>query len=172
MKEKTHWKKLYNPNYMGSYSFAEGEVKNLKISQIKVEPVTGRDGKPEDCTVIYFEGNEKPLICNKTNAKAIAHVTKSNYIEDWIGVTIQLIVREVKAFGDMVDAVRVSLKSIKQKVKQKKTFDESNENWDAAIKSLELGQYTIEAFKSNYQIPAGALKKLEEAAKKATNEGV
>lgn len=58
------------------------------------------------------------------------------------------------------------------KAKQKKTFDESNENWDAAIKSLESGQYTIEAFKSKYKIPVPALKKLEEAAKKSTNEEV
>lgn len=172
MKEKTHWKKLYNPNYLGAYSFAEGEVKELQISQIKVESVTGSDGKKEDCTVIYWKQNEKPMICNKTNAKAIAHVTKSNYIEDWQGTSIQLVVKQVKAFGDFVDAVRVSLKPVKQKAKPKKTFDESNENWDAAIKSLESGQYTLEAFKANYQIPAGALKKLEEAAKKATDEPV
>lgn len=59
--------------------------------------------------------------------------------------------------------------SIAKTAKPKKTFDESNENWDAAIQSLESGQYKIEDFKANYQIPAGALKKLEEAAKKATD---
>lgn len=166
---KTHWKKLFNPNYMGAYSFNEGESKELRIKAIKVEPVTGKDGKPEDCTVIYFQGNEKPLICNKTNAKAIAHITGSNFIEDWVGVTIRLITKEVKAFGDVVDAVRVDLKKVTTKKPEKEVLGIEHHNFQKALKAVETGQYTIEAILRKYTLTSDSKKAIEEAQKTATN---
>ena len=67
----THWKKLTNPNYLGAYSFSEGEEKILTIKEVKTELVKGEDGKDEQCTIAYFAENEKPMILNKTNCKII-----------------------------------------------------------------------------------------------------
>ena len=164
---KTHWKKLFNPNYMGAYSFEENEQKELRIKSIKVEKVTGRDKKAEDCAVIYFEGKEKPLICNKTNAKAIAHLTGSDYIEDWVGVVIRLVVKEVRAFGDVVDAVRVDLKKVRQPKKEKPVFDETSSNWSKAIEAVKSGAYSVEAFTAKYTLTKSALAKLKAAANEA-----
>lgn len=169
---KTHWKKLYNPNYMGVYSFLEGESKELRIQSIKIESVVGRDGKAEDCTVIHWHGSEKPLICNKTNAKAIAHVVGSDYIEDWVGVTVRLITKEVRAFGDVVDAVRVDVKKVPQAKPGKESFDESHPNWKKALQAVKNGQYTVKAIQGKYQITKDALKVMQEAEKTATNEAV
>ena len=104
---KTHWKKLTNPNYLGAYAFQPGEEKTVTIREVKREVVQNQQGK-EECTVAHFVENEKPLILNKTNADAIAKVWGTPYIEDWAGHKIILKVKKVSAFGDMVDAVRVS----------------------------------------------------------------
>lgn len=106
----THWKKLDNPDYIGAYAFQPGEEKTLTIKNVRREIVTGAEGKKEECTVVHFMENEKPLILNATNGKTIQKIAGSGYIEQWEGVRIALKVEAVKAFGDIVDAVRVSKK--------------------------------------------------------------
>lgn len=105
---KTHWKKLRNPNYLGSWDFQPGEVKTLTIKAIQNEILQNPEGKKEECTVAYWEENEKPFPLNATNCKMIAKVWGTPYIEDWPGMAIMLKVKKVSAFGEMVDAVRVS----------------------------------------------------------------
>jgi len=104
---KTHWKSLTNTNYLGAYAFQPGEEKTVTIKEVKQEIVQNERGK-EECTVVYFVEDIKPLILNKTNGDAIAKVWGTPYIEDWNGKKITLKVKKVSAFGDMVDAVRVS----------------------------------------------------------------
>ena len=104
---KTHWKKLTNPNYLGSYAFQPGEEKTVTIKEVKREVIQNQNGK-EECTIAYFVEDIKPLILNKTNCDAIAKVWGTPYIEDWTGRKITLKVKKVSAFGEMVDAVRVS----------------------------------------------------------------
>lgn len=110
---KTHYKKLYNPNYIGAYAFDPGEEKAVTIKSIALEKVKGTDGKEEECTVMYFIEREKPLIVNKTNAKMMEKIFKSPYIEDWYGKRIVLYVAKVRAFGEMTDAVRIKECTIK-----------------------------------------------------------
>lgn len=104
----THWKKLENPEYIGSYAFQPEETKTVTIRQVRREMVVGADGKREECTVVHFNENEKPLILNRTNAKMITKHAETPYIEQWPGVRITLTVEKVKAFGEKTDAVRVS----------------------------------------------------------------
>ena len=104
---KTHWKKLMNPNYLGSYSLDEGQDIILTIKMVRVESVIGADGKKDECVVCYFAEPEKPMILNSTNCTTISRLLKSPRIEDWYGHKIQIGVEKVKAFGDVVDALRV-----------------------------------------------------------------
>ena len=106
---KTHWKKLTSPNYLGSWSFQPGEEKTVTIKEVKQEIVKNQNGS-EECTVVHFVEDEKPLILNKTNGEMIAKVWGTPYIDDWPGKKIILKVKKVSAFGDMVDAVRVANK--------------------------------------------------------------
>lgn len=106
---KTHWKKLTNPNYLGSWSFQPGEEKTVTIKEVKQEIITNQNGK-EECTIAYFHEDVKPLILNKTNGEMIAKVWGTPYIEDWSGKKITLKVKKISAFGEMMDAVRVSNK--------------------------------------------------------------
>ena len=104
---KTHWKKLTNPNYLGAYSIEDGHDLILTIKNVREEQVIGADGKKDDCVVCYFYENVKPMILNATNMKTIAKLYRTNYIEEWVGKKIRIGVEQVKAFGDIVDALRV-----------------------------------------------------------------
>lgn len=105
----THWKKLTNPDYLGAYAFQPGQELIVTIKYVANELVTGSDGKKESCSVMHFVENDiKPLVLNATNNKTIAKALKTPYVEHWAGKKIQLFVQpNVKAFGDVVDAVRV-----------------------------------------------------------------
>lgn len=103
----THWKKLTNPNYLGSHDLQPGQEARITIESISKEPVKGADGKEEMCIVAKIKG-AKPLILNKTNCKIIARVLDTPYIEEWAGKQVIIYVAKgVKAFGEIVDAIRV-----------------------------------------------------------------
>ena len=134
----THWKKLNNPDYIGAYAFERGEEKVVTIKEVTRETVTGPEGKKSEETVVHFLQDVKPLILNATNAKGIAKLLKTPYIEEWKGGNIVLVVREVKAFGDTVDAVRVKLERIEA------VCDECRKPVEAAgnLSAAEVAAYT------------------------------
>lgn len=105
--EKTHWKKLNNPDYLGAYALNPDEDMTLTIARAGKESFTGTSGKKEEGLLIYFSEPVKPMICNATNAKTITKVAGSPYVEDWKGTRISLYSQEVSAFGETVDALRV-----------------------------------------------------------------
>ncbi len=104
---KTHWKKLHNPDYLGAYALDPGQEPVYTIRSVQKETVTGSDGKKEECTVVRFSENVKPMILNVTNAKTIEKIYKTPFIEEWAGKKIKIYATEVKAFGDAVDALRI-----------------------------------------------------------------
>jgi len=104
----THFKKLMNPNYLGAYAIDPGQELTVTIASVKQEMVMGPDGKKEECIVAHFqEQGIKPIILNATNCKSIARLYKTPYIENWVGKKITIHVQQVKAFGDVVDALRI-----------------------------------------------------------------
>jgi hypothetical protein len=104
----THWKKLTNPDYLGAYALEPGQDLIVTIKSVANEVVTGSDGKKETCSVMRFAENVKPMILNATNSKMITKLLKTPYIERWAGRKIQIYVENgVKAFGDVVDALRI-----------------------------------------------------------------
>lgn len=105
--EKTHWKKEFNYDFLGSYSLPDGKDVILTIKSTKRETVTGTNGKKEECFTCYFIEADKPMILNRTNCKTITNLAGSPYIEDWVGLRIQLGIDNVNAFGETVEALRV-----------------------------------------------------------------
>ena len=109
MADKTHWKKIVSdPNYLGEADFGEGEEKVATISRVvRDETIQTAEGKSKKA-VVYFAEGIKPMILNVARSKAIEKVAGSPYFEDWLGVKIQLYIEHgIKAFGDVVSAVRV-----------------------------------------------------------------
>lgn len=103
-----HWKSLTNPDYLGAYAFQPDEVKIVTIKSVGQELVTGANGTKDECIVAHFEEPVKPLILNRTNCKTIQRLYHTGYVQEWTGKKLQLVVKKVQAFGDVVDAVRVA----------------------------------------------------------------
>lgn len=79
------------------------------IEEVKMERIgQGRDA--EDKLLLTFRGKKKGLITNKTNAKTIGKLYGDD-TDDWIGKAITIGPREVEFQGDMVWAIRVSLRA-------------------------------------------------------------
>ena len=121
MADKTHWKKIVaESDYLGEADFQEGEEKVATIAHVNPEEeVQTAEGKSKKA-VVHFAEDLKPMILNVARSKAIEKVAGSPYFEDWRGVPIQLYIEHgIKAFGDVVSAVRVRPRrpAIKQAVK-------------------------------------------------------
>tara|TARA_R110001599_G_scaffold256246_2_gene456408 strand:+ start:1383 stop:1862 length:480 start_codon:yes stop_codon:yes gene_type:complete len=103
-----HWKKQFNYDYLGSYSLDGKKEVVVTIDKLSQDKVTGQQGRKEDCFVVFYKEFDKPMILNRTNAKAIEKVAGSGLIEDWKGNQVTLYVESgVKAFGEVVDALRI-----------------------------------------------------------------
>lgn len=94
---------VFPSNYLKA-SDLNGKVVPVTIREVKTEQV-GRD--KEWKAVIYFEGKDKGVVLNKTNAKKIVEIAGSDDTDDWPGVVIALYATEVDFQGDTVEAIRV-----------------------------------------------------------------
>lgn len=108
---ETHWKKLTNPDYLGSWDFQEGEERTLTIARVAQEEIfnTSKNSK-EPCVIAHFAEKCKPMVLNKTNCKAIQELYGTPIIEKWTGLRIAVKVEKVKAFGKLEEALRVQKK--------------------------------------------------------------
>ena len=109
MSEKVHWKKVVSdPVYIGEADFEPGEEKVLTIASVNTkETIVTNEGKSTKAVVHWVE-KEKSMILNVARAKAIQKATGSPWMDDWIGKKVQLYIdNKVKAFGEIVSAVRV-----------------------------------------------------------------
>lgn len=104
---KTNWKKLANKDYLGAWDIEQGSDLVLTIKNVTQKPVKNPQGKEEDCIVVEWVENYKPMILNVTNCKAIAKAHNSEYIEDWVGKSVSLFTTMVSAFGDTTEAIRI-----------------------------------------------------------------
>lgn len=110
--DKTHWKKLENPNYLGSYALEPGKDLVVQIKSVAQEEVYNpTNQKKETCTVAHFVEPVKPMILNVTNCKTISKLYSTPYIEDWAGKYISIYIAKVNAFGEKVDALRIRTKA-------------------------------------------------------------
>lgn len=109
MPDKTHYKKLINPDYLGAYAIEDGQDLVVTIDSLSQEAVTGVGGKVETCPVMRFkEGDVKPMIVNSTNFKTLRKLFQSPYIEDWYGRQIALYAdRNVRFGGEIVEGLRI-----------------------------------------------------------------
>jgi len=88
----------------------------VTIDRIEVEPI-GRD--KEIKPVLYFQGKEKGLVLNKTNAKKIAEITGSKDTDDWSGCQVKIYATETEFAGETVECIRVKAPGAAVKAKPK-----------------------------------------------------
>jgi hypothetical protein len=153
--EKTHFKKLRNPNYIGSYELMTGTDEYSKlIVQIKSssKDMVQNGDKKEEAMVITLE-NQKPMICNSTNAKSISKALGSPFIEDWTGKFITLYAKKIKAFGEWQYALRVE-DTIPE-------LSPAHPKWNGAIQALKEKKITVDKICQLYTVSAENKKILE-----------
>lgn len=146
---KTHFRKIKDPNWLGSWDLMKedgsyGKIV-LTIKEAKTSEVVDHKGKANSEATLHFN-EAKPMILNHTNVRAVAKACGSPYIEDWTGKKVTIYVTQVKAFGEMHDALRVE--SIPVKEKPKKDFTP-----DLFGKALEK-KASIESIKKHYTVTA------------------
>lgn len=147
---KTHWKKLQNPDYMGAYALDPDKDTIGTIDRVRKEDVQSPNGSKEECAVLHFkESDLKPLVLNVTNSKQIERLYGSPYVEDWQGKKIQLYIAQVQAFGETVDAVRIRPKAPKT---EKESLTPSHPKWEQAKKSLQENNVTIQKIRKKYNL--------------------
>lgn len=76
----------------------------VTMDRVEFEPV---GNKREMKAVLYFQGKDKGLVLNKTNANKITEITGSALTEEWRGHRIRIYPTETSFQGDMVDCIRV-----------------------------------------------------------------
>lgn len=136
MMNKTHWKQLINPAYLGAYSLPEGEDLTVTILSVALEVVTSVGGKKEECTVAQLKNN-KPFILNNTNCKTIAKLYGTPFIEEWAGKQITLFASTTKFAGDVVECLRIrAFVTPPPKPKMNEA------RFETAIKSIQAGTYS------------------------------
>jgi hypothetical protein len=148
----THWKKLTNPDYLGAYELMDGSEKGkdmvVTIDRVVRQMIAGADGKKEECTVCYLK-ECKPMILNATNQKTIQKLFNSPFIEKWAGGRMTLYVAKVKAFGDVVDALR-----IRPTVPQLPELSPTHDKWNGAKQAITAGTTTVDAIRKSFTLTA------------------
>lgn len=149
--EKTHYRKLRNPNYIGSYELMTGgEPKEITVKIVSASKEMVQNGdKKEDAMVLKLE-HQKPMIINSTNAKNIAKALGSPYVEDWSGKLITLYVAKIRAFGEHVDALRV--RPTAPVMPSLPDLNPNHPKWHGAQDAIKSGKTTIEAIRKQYQL--------------------
>lgn len=115
-KEKTHWLKNPNKNYLGHFDLPESGELILTIESAKWEDVKNPvNNTSESKRVVRFkEKGIKPFICNETNAKSIAVSTGARFMEDSKGSKIVLFVDNIrdKKTKENIDCIRIKRENI------------------------------------------------------------
>ncbi len=65
--------------------------------------------------MIYFDGTDKGLVCNKTNKDKIKGIIGSANTDDWIGREIELYPTVIEFQGEEVDCIRIKSPALKAK---------------------------------------------------------
>ena len=90
-------------NYLKA-SDLKGRAIIVVIDRVEFEAVgQNKEMKP----VLYFQGKDKGIVLNKTNANKIQLITDSPVTEAWTGHAIVIYPTETSFQGEMVDCIRV-----------------------------------------------------------------
>lgn len=143
MENKTHWKRLVDPRYIGAYALPNGDDLTVTIERVQLETVTMIGGKKEDHSIMYIKG-QKPMILNVTNSKSI-HKLYGPYIEDWAGKQITLFASTAKMGGEMVECLR-----IRPTVTTKKRQAIADQRFQAAMTQIKNGSYTPQQLRAGF----------------------
>lgn len=101
----THWKSYMDRDYIFAFDL-NGKDVTVTIAKVVAGTLVGQGGRKAKKPILYFDGKEKGLALNSTNAKIIAALF-GNFVEKWIGQSITLYPTTTTMGSDTVDCIRV-----------------------------------------------------------------
>src|SRR3990167_139657 len=106
-KHGTDYRTMFDRDYIGHFDL-QGRDVTVTISKVIAGQLTAQGGRKSKKPIIYFNGKEKGMICNKTNSKTIASLY-GNFVEGWVGKSITLYVSMTRSpeGGDDVQCIRI-----------------------------------------------------------------
>lgn len=102
-----HWKKFFNKEYLGVWDLDNGKL-NITFTGFESREIQDFNDSRKTKTVLIGLTDKKPIILNSTNCKAAELEFRTPDIDKWVGGTVGLVGREVKAFGSTVQALRIT----------------------------------------------------------------
>lgn len=100
----TDYRSMFDRDYIGAWDLPRDAV--VTISKVEAATLVAQGNKKAKKPVLYFEGKEKGLACNKTNAKTIAAMY-GNDTAKWIGKRITIYATKTMFGSEQVDCIRV-----------------------------------------------------------------
>ena len=101
----THWKSLTERDFIYAFDL-NGKDVTVTIRKVVQGELTSTGGRKTKKPVVYFEGKEKGLALNSTNAKTIASLY-GNYVEKWAGQSVTLFPTTTQMGGETVECIRI-----------------------------------------------------------------
>lgn len=99
------YRSMFSRDFLGSWDLGGREV-TVTIRKVEAGTLTGNGGRKDKKPVVYFEGKEKALALNKTNAKQIAQMYSSD-VDNWVGKQIVIYPTTTTFGSETVDCIRV-----------------------------------------------------------------
>lgn len=101
------FRKFMDKSFLGSWDVPDNGDLILTIDHVSRDDVQNEKGKEKKFTLHFKERGYKPMICNVTNAKAIAKAHNSTHVEDWENKKISIFKATISAFGQTQECLRV-----------------------------------------------------------------
>lgn len=134
MSEKTHWKKVFNKDYLGACDLDDNKDLKAIIKHVEIREIKDTNGTASKRNIAVFTTSIKPMVLNVSNCKLLKKFAKSPYIEDWKNIAVQIYVKDdVKAFGEITEGLR--FRDFQPKF-EKPELKPNTPQWDNAIAYL------------------------------------
>ena len=160
---RTHWRKLINPKFLGTYSLDEGQELVLTIREVKMEITESGRGKKESA-ICYFKENVKPMFLNVTNSTTLEKLYGTPMIELWEGKQFTVYSANTVIKGVATTGLRI--RTVLPETIKKEVFNSKSPGWDKACESLSKGTTTVEKIASFYELTEATKKTLTNLVKK------
>jgi hypothetical protein len=94
--------------YLKAADIPDGKFVPVVISHVDHEDVGGKNDPEDHKPVLYFQGKQKGMVLNRTNAETIS-AQYGDETDEWSGKQVMLYASEVQFNGKMVPCLRVKI---------------------------------------------------------------
>lgn len=153
---KNSWRKMKKSPYLSSTDI-DGQNLVLTIKNAEQKLSIGLERNDYFNMVEFLEPNYKPMLVNTTNSKVLEVLSSSEFIEDWIGLKVEITTQKVTAFGEVHNALRFTRK----RLNRKKILDKSHAKWEYTINKIKNGSTTVEVVRDFFDMSEEVLNELK-----------